>query len=94
MSHSTLVLFTRAAPHTKSKRLLIDVQFYSYTFYPRSATYKNQGAPVQRPILLLYFYTCGVVYKKQEAPNQNIILLFIHIHLRRMKSEGHIYIRY
>jgi hypothetical protein len=44
-SHSTLILFTRTTPSTKSKGLSIDVPFYSYTFYMHNATYKKHGAP-------------------------------------------------
>jgi hypothetical protein len=55
MSRPTIILFRRATPHTKSKGLPIDISFYSYTFYMRSAAYKKQGAPDRRPILLLYF---------------------------------------
>jgi hypothetical protein len=45
MSHSILILFTCAVPHTKIKGLLIDVPFYSYSFYTRTAAYKKQGTP-------------------------------------------------
>jgi hypothetical protein len=41
MSRSILILFTRTAPRTKSKGLSIDVLFYPYTFYTRSAAYKK-----------------------------------------------------
>jgi hypothetical protein len=41
-----LMLFTCAAPHTKSKGLSIDVPYHlSYTFYTCSAMYKKQGDP-------------------------------------------------
>jgi hypothetical protein len=37
-----LMLFTRAAPHTKSKGLPIDIAYYlSYAFYTCSAAYKK-----------------------------------------------------
>jgi hypothetical protein len=52
MSYSTLILFTHIAQHTKSMGLLIDVPFYSYTFYTHNATYKKHGAPDQNIIVL------------------------------------------
>jgi hypothetical protein len=40
---------------TKSQGLPIDVPFYPYTFYMRSAVYKKQGALDRHLILSLYF---------------------------------------
>jgi hypothetical protein len=53
ISRSTLILFTRTVPHTKSKGLLIDVPFYSYTFTRTAQRTKSKGLPIDVPFLLL-----------------------------------------
>jgi hypothetical protein len=59
MSHSILILFTRAAPRTKSMGLLIDVHFHPYTFYTCIAAYKNARGSrlMSRSILIAFTYT-------------------------------------
>jgi hypothetical protein len=49
-----LMPFTRVAPRTKSKGLLISGPLFSrktYSFYTRSTAYKKQGAPDRRSLI-------------------------------------------
>jgi hypothetical protein len=67
------MLFTRVAPHTKSKGLLIGGPLFSkktYAFYTRSIVYKKQGAPDRWSTSSITFSTRFVVYKKQGAPDR------------------------
>jgi hypothetical protein len=71
--------------HTKSKGLLIDVPFYPYTFYTRSAVYKKQGAPDQHPILSSYFLHMQRHVQKatdSQSMSQSIRVLFIRVVLQ------------
>jgi hypothetical protein len=53
--------------HAKSKGFPIDVPFYPYTFYMHSVVYKKQGAPDQRLILSLYFFTHVALRTKSKG---------------------------
>jgi hypothetical protein len=60
------MLFIYTAPHTKSKGSSIGVPYHlSYTFYTRSAVYKNKELLIDISYYLSYiFYTCNAMYKK------------------------------
>jgi hypothetical protein len=56
-SCSTIILFTCVVVRTKSKGLLVDVSFYSYTFYLHNTMYKKWGRPINVPFYTYIFYS-------------------------------------
>jgi hypothetical protein len=74
----------------KSKGLPIDVPFYSYIFYMCSATYRKQGAPDRRPVLLLYFLHAQCLVQKvrdSQLTSYSTLIFFAHA-VPCTKSKG------
>jgi hypothetical protein len=72
-----IMFFTRVAPRTKSKGLLIGGSLFSkktiitkktYAFYMRSTADIKQGVPDRRSTSSITFRTLFATYKKQGAP--------------------------
>jgi hypothetical protein len=72
-----LMLFTRVAPHTKSKRFLIGGPLFSktYAFYMRSTAYKKQGAPNQWSLIQqkLILFTCVAPRTKSKMGSRSTL---------------------
>jgi hypothetical protein len=61
----------------------------SFTFYTRSAVYKNQGDPDRCPVLSLILFTCIVSrIKSKLLPIDVSFYLLYFIHVLRTKSKG------
>jgi hypothetical protein len=82
-----LILFTCAAPRTKSKGFPIDVSFYPYTFNMCNTTYEKQGAPYRCSVLSNTFYTQSVIGSRSTYHHT-----FHNSNHWHMKSKGHLYI--
>jgi hypothetical protein len=88
----SLILFTRAAPRTKSKGLPMDIPVYLlYFLHSQCRVQKARGSRSTFHSISYTFYTRSTTYKKQGALDQSIIVLFIHSNHQRMKSKRHLY---
>jgi hypothetical protein len=86
MSHSILILFTRATPSKKSKGLQLMARSILRLFICTVPHTKSKGLPIDCPLYSDTFYMRNFAYSCST-----IIILFIHINHRRMKSMGHLY---
>jgi hypothetical protein len=67
--HSILILFTRAAPHTKNKGLLINVPLYPYTFlHAQRRVQKVMGSRSTPNSILIHFTRAAPCTKSKGLP--------------------------
>jgi hypothetical protein len=86
----SLILFTRVAPHIKSKGLLIDVLFYLlYFLHVKRHVQKASDSRSTSHFVSYTFYTRSTAYIKQGTPDRRPIpslILFTHAALNTEKG--------